>query len=664
MSDQLAVFIDFENVALWAEREFFDFEITKLIESLHSRGPVVVKRAFADWTRFSRYREELMNNSIDLIQIYSVRSGKNRADIRMAIDAFEIALTRPQIQTFVIVSGDSDFSSLAAKLREYGRYIIGIGPRSITHDLLVKSCDEFIYLETTLGEVSTGDDQSCMEIEKARSLLTKALNAHGQRGDLPILATELKQTMLLMDPSFNEANFGYGQLKLWLEENQDIAKLYLKDLQLYVTPVDYITNEFQEISLRASSESEIGQSKKGKQQIISRLGLSDRYKQIFSRMRMSVIDLKDRRDILRDIYQELSDNPEKYNSESLLEQLYERYQAQNLKRNKAILGELIQSALRQGAIEFSEHPSNVTTLIRLSPGIESEAIFIVRVESDFIYSVISSGLDIDQRELAYILLNDPDQADYIQNLLDDLKKRGMILQKAKRYCLPGRNDRDYLGDPLLQVLVQDIQQVQIPTDLTPSSETAQVLAKKAMIQRSQDFLASTNTFLLACRLQWDSVERGEVGATLEDLRWLLASYASSAAGKLSQVDRDYASARSYYLAFFSLVREDDPLWSRMRGLINPMLSYYWSNTGRELDINVSSWNPNMSSPAQIAVNAATHPNLELRQLWLKSTVELAKVNPGILQRIANQLAINRAENPESGRVADQIEEILSQINKA
>ena len=126
MNDQLAVFIDFENVALWAEREFLDFEITALIEYLQTRGPAVVKRAYGDWSRFSRYREELMDNSIDLIQIYSVRQGKNRADIRMAIDAFEIAVSRPQIGTIVIVSGDSDFGPLVTKLREYGRYTIGI----------------------------------------------------------------------------------------------------------------------------------------------------------------------------------------------------------------------------------------------------------------------------------------------------------------------------------------------------------------------------------------------------------------------------------------------------------------------------------------------------------------------------------------------------------
>jgi hypothetical protein len=193
-------------------------------------------------------------------------------------------------------------------------------------------------------------------------------------------------------------------------------------------------------------------------------------------------------------------------------------------------------------------------------------------------------------------------------------------------------------------------------------ETARTLAKKAMVQRSQDFAASSNTYLLACKLQWDAVEKGEPGATLEDLRWYMASYASAIAGKLSQVNRDYAGARPYYLAFFALVQEDDALWSRMRGLINPMLAYYWSNAGRELDINVTAWNLSMASPAQIAVYAATHPNPDLRKLWYKITLELAQVNSSLLRRISNQLMLSRADYPENGRVAEQIEEIMVKVN--
>ena len=232
------------------------------------------------------------------------------------------------------------------------------------------------------------------------------------------------------------------------------------------------------------------------------------------------------------------------------------------------------------------------------------------------------------------------------------------------YALPGKAVLPFENDPVLQILVRDIKETEVPENVPPGAESARAYSKKAMLQRSQDFAASSQTYLVTCRLQWDAVESGEPGATLEDLNWYMASYASAIAGKLSQVNRDYASARPYYLAFFALVQEEDPLWGGMRGLINPMLAYFWSNAGRELDINVSTWNLSMASPAQIAVYAATHPNSELRKFWQKITTELAKVNPGLLHRIANQLMLSRAENPEHGKVAEQMEEILSMASMA
>ena len=653
MSEQMAVFIDFENIALWAEREFFDFEITSLMEYLQSRGPAVVKRAYGDWSRFSRYRDGLMNNSIDLIQIYSVRVGKNRADIRMAIDALEIAMTRPQINTFVLVSGDSDFGPLVAKLREYGRYTLGIGPRNITHHLLVKSCDEFVYLETALGETAEVDEQSSIDREVARGLLSKAILAHGQRGEVPVLATRLKQTMLLMDPAFNEANFGYSQFKAWLEDCRDLVKLFVKDLQLYVAPMDYIAAGDLELATAEATAQviELPQT--------STPTLDVQYKQVFSRLKLASIDLATRRDVLRDIYRELCEHPGEYTTDELLENLRERYEAQGLMRSKTTLREILQMAFRQRAFDYHKGPVSLYSPVWLAPGADSEADFVRRAESDFVYAVVRAGIEIDLEELAYILLNDRNQVDYIQSLLEDLKQRNQIVFKGKRYMLPGHSNIPFRDEPPLEILCQDIEQTQIPENLSRGPEMARILAKKAMVQRSQDFAASAETYLLACRLQWDSVEKGEQGATLEDLRWYMASYASAIAGKLSQVNRDYTGARPYYLAFFALVQEDDPLWGRMRGLINPMLAYYWANAGRELELNISAWNLSMSSPAQIAVYAANHPNSDLRRLWQRITEELAQVNPGLLRRISNQINLSRSDYPENARVAEVIENILS-----
>ncbi|MCB0098520.1 MAG: hypothetical protein KDE46_22460, partial [Caldilineaceae bacterium] len=177
-------------------------------------------------------------------------------------------------------------------------------------------------------------------------------------------------------------------------------------------------------------------------------------------------------------------------------------------------------------------------------------------------------------------------------------------------------------------------------------------------QRSQDFAASARSYLYACRIQWEAVEEGEMGATLEELRWYMASYASVKAGELSQIHRNYARSRPYYMAFFRLVQEDDPLWSRMRGLINPMLSYYWVNAWRELGLNSGGLGQNTTSPAEIAVRAATYENQELSRLWFEMTQDLAEVNPGLLRRVANQIRLTRNDSPVYAQVADKIEQML------
>jgi hypothetical protein len=143
----------------------------------------------------------------------------------------------------------------------------------------------------------------------------------------------------------------------------------------------------------------------------------------------------------------------------------------------------------------------------------------------------------------------------------------------------------------------------------------------------------------------------------------MASYASANAGKLSQVYRDYAGARPYYLAFFALVQEEDPLWSRMRGLINPMLSYYWANAGRELNINTSAWNLGAASPTQIAVAVATYPDATLQKRWRQLTLDLAQVNPGLLRRVADQIMLNRSESAEYAQVSEMISSIIREVEE-
>lgn len=666
MSNQIAVFIDFENVALWAEQEFLDFELTPLMEYLQSRGPVSLKRCYGDWSRFSRYRDELMNNAIDLIQIYSVRAGKNRADIRMALDAIETAITRQQIQTFAIISGDSDFGPLVTKLREYGRYTLGIGPRDVTHPLLVKACDEFIYLEALLaGAQNLGplQEQVAPDSEAARTLLGKALRIHAQRGELPVLAAKLKKTMLLMDSAFNETNFGFAQFKNWLEDNNDLLQLFTKDLQVYVAPSGFVlpgnqdglqlwqpTNspDFEGLNEQVSALDYVG----------GKLPVRVQYKQILNRLKMTGVDFSTRRDVLRDIYRELTARPGQRTTDELLEELCNRYEAQGLIRSKTMLRQIWQMGFRQRAFDYDGEVASVHVAVWLAKDIDSEAAFVQRAEAGFVYAVINAGLEIDLPELAAILTNDREHTDYIESLLNDLLERSLIVEQDGRFTLPGSHSVPFADEPALEPVLYDIQHVQLPDNMPRTPDRARALAKTAMLQRSQDFAASARSYLYACRVQWDAVDTEEPTATLEDLRWYMASYASVKAGELSQIHRDYAHSRPYYLAFFYLVQEDDPLWGRMRGLINPMLSYYWVNAWRELGMTAGNPNLNGTTPAEIAVRAATHDEQELARLWFAMTTSLAEVNPGLVRRIANQIRLNRNEGPQYMQVADELEQML------
>src|SRR5258708_1753786 len=144
----LAIFIDFENLALGFQGRRDRFDIERVLERLVEKGKVVAKKAYADWSRFSTYTAPLHEAAIELIEIpRRAQSGKNSADIRLCVDAMDLAYSKDHIDTFVVVSGDSDFSPLVSKLKELGKHVIGLGMQDSTSDLLRDNCDEFIYYE-------------------------------------------------------------------------------------------------------------------------------------------------------------------------------------------------------------------------------------------------------------------------------------------------------------------------------------------------------------------------------------------------------------------------------------------------------------------------------------------------------------------------------------
>jgi len=145
----MALFCDFENVALGVRESKYDkFDISKVLERLLLKGSIVVKKAYCDWERYREFKAPMHEAAFELIEIPHVRqSGKNSADIRMVVDALDLCYTKAHVDTFVIISGDSDFSPLVSKLRENNKYVIGIGVKDSTSDLLSANCDEFIFYD-------------------------------------------------------------------------------------------------------------------------------------------------------------------------------------------------------------------------------------------------------------------------------------------------------------------------------------------------------------------------------------------------------------------------------------------------------------------------------------------------------------------------------------
>ncbi len=244
----MALFCDFENVALGVrEAKYADFDIKKVLERLLLKGDIVVKKAYCDWERYREFKKPMHEAAFELIEIPHVRmSGKNSADIRMVVDALDLCYTKAHVDTFVIISGDSDFSPLVSKLRENNKVVIGVGVKKSSSDLLIGNCHEFIYYDDLAREKAKKQ-----QIQKKRAAApASAAKAGGEKdgaekegGDKKAEGLELvmetiealfeergaedkiwpsmvKQTLKRRQPGFNESYYGFRSFGKLLEEAQ------------------------------------------------------------------------------------------------------------------------------------------------------------------------------------------------------------------------------------------------------------------------------------------------------------------------------------------------------------------------------------------------------------------------------------------------------------
>lgn len=243
----LAVFIDFENLALGFPDRREKFDISRVLRRLVEKGKIVCKKAYADWNRFGNYTAMLHESAIELTEIpRRAMTGKNSADIRLCVDAMDLAYSKEHIDTFVVVSGDSDFSPLVSKLKELGKHVIGLGMQGSTSELLRDNCDEFIYyedLETPQGQIPDLDPALPETSKKAFGLLLDSLLALRRENKEILWSSMVKDTMKRKKPSFNETYHGYRTFSAMLE---DAEKNGLLELEMDSRGRSYIVTRFGE----------------------------------------------------------------------------------------------------------------------------------------------------------------------------------------------------------------------------------------------------------------------------------------------------------------------------------------------------------------------------------------------------------------------------------
>jgi len=255
----MALFCDFENIALGVrDAKYAKFDIDRVLERLLLKGSIVVKKAYCDWERYREFKAPMHEASFEMIEIPHVRmSGKNSADIRMVVDALDLCYTKAHVDTFVIISGDSDFSPLVSKLRENNKFVIGVGVKSSTSDLLIANCDEFIYYDDLVrqderkkqqrtrrkpakpaAEASKEAQPQTEKKEKteedrkqeAFDLLLDTIDALAEERDQDekIWGSMVKQALKRRNPGFNESYYGFRTFSDLLEEAQTRKLLTLE----------------------------------------------------------------------------------------------------------------------------------------------------------------------------------------------------------------------------------------------------------------------------------------------------------------------------------------------------------------------------------------------------------------------------------------------------
>lgn len=617
--EHVALYIDFENIAISAEEAYGRCDIERIVRVAESYGRCIVKHAYGDWTRFSRYRQELLEQSIDLTQLfrYGNYTKKNSADIVMAVDVIEAALTNPSLTTFVLVTGDSDFTAVARKLRGYGRRVVGIGLQDATSDLLVRGCDDFVIYD---GLMELDERSNTFHLNEARQFVLSALQSllHRHSANRVPLA-ELAAEIATRHPEMDFSRLGFSGLEYLLEAQKEVV--------LIAQPGEELLVGFRSTYV---AHNEIDRTLQ--------------YRTAFSTAGYGLVDREKRQDVLQSLYLLLRAEPANYTLDGAIRKLKEQYDGANLLRSRDDIQEVAQ-LIKQAAVLAHQPESWELDTLTLLPEL-SQSAFVSHCESVYLAILIQRNLEIDEETLARLLYGRVDAREEVKALralvTDAQAEINGALPIGDGHKLP----RHLAENQDVWVALQDL--VNWRLEEKPCLAEASRLNSEGLEIRTADFEQARVHFLKAAKMMYLLLLDKQPGASLMDMEWYLASYCAATAGA-HFARRNYQRAILYYQAFFAIVKETEPVWDRVRKLVPPMLSFYFTIAPNEYN-DLLKVPPGRTHPASLCVILHHHRSSQVRRRWLELARQIVRINPALLRGIIQRLAFLEDEDQLPGAV--------------
>ena len=628
----VALFMDFENLAISAEEAFGALKTEIFVRTAEQFGRCITKRAYGDWTRYGKYSQDLLQYAIETIQLfhYGGHNDKNAADIQMVADILEMLFTHPEVGTYILATGDSDFSAVARKLRAYGKHVIGIGLQQATSEVLVNACDQFLIYDAIVEPANRTQSYS---LEQARQLLLSTmLVMTRQYEDRQILAAALKHSMLQKDPTFSEGKLGFSQFREFLVEQADMVGTSHRDNQVVVA----LNPRFSE---KASSDP------------------SAQYRKALDREGLLLLDPYTRTSVLRDFFLLLKDHPARYTLLDAEAYLKAHYDTSNILRSRDEVHEALKLVRFVDAVVPRPQSWELDAL-SVKQDLDQQT-FIDLCESAYIATFVARNLSINPELVSKLLFGTADKQSRVTRLLALTKSKGtekVRTEKSQTSPLPSW----IANKPHLRPVWDELASYVLEGE--PTLERALQASEEGMRVRTSDFEQAQRYHLEAAKIISLLLERESPGASLVDLEWQLSSYCAAAAGA-AFFRHNFPLAIEYYLAFFSITIETEPVWEKVDRLVLPMLSFYFTIAANQEQVTLEVA-PGRKHPAHIvtAVLNSGHPPVQENARALAT--KLAEINPALLRSVIERLDDIAAKANEPKLPEARARQVLSEILQA